>query len=208
MVTLTRLRVCAARLLAAASLACAGLSAPAASGEEPSARPESHVDRGEAIAIVSQAADGDGVHVTAAVEIALPAAEVWPVMTSCDRAPTFVPGLVSCRILERDPSGAWDIREHVSSPGWLLPNVRTVFRSEYVPNQRVSFARVAGDLSRSEGEWRLTELNGGNSTRVSYVADVNYDTMLPGFMLRSHLQDQMVRVLSALRRECMRREKR
>ncbi len=60
-------------------------------------------------------------------------------------------------------------------------------------NKPVSFARVAGDLSRSEGEWRLTELNGGNSTRVSYVADVNYHTMLPGFVLRSHLQGQMVR---------------
>lgn len=152
---------------------------------------------------MSAAANGEGVSVTASVEIPATPAEVWAVMTDCERAPAFVPGLISCRVLDRDPNGAWDVREHVSSPGWLLPNVRTVFRSEYLPHRRVSFARTSGDLAKSKGEWRLDERREAPATRVTYVAEVDYDTLLPGFLLRRHLEDQMVRVLAALRRECI-----
>ena len=164
---------------------------------------EERLRRGEAVAAVSPIADGEGVHVTAAIEVPVAPALVWSIMTSCERAPSYVPGLLSCRVVAADPAGQWDIREHVSSPGWLLPDMRTVFRSEYEPPRRVSVSRVSGDLARSDGEWRLEARNGGSHTRVTYAADVQYDTALPGFMLRRHLRDQMVRVLTALRQECI-----
>ena len=162
------------------------------------------LSRGEVLVTASRVRDAGSTKIVAAIDIALPAARVWPIMTDCERAPRYVPGLSSCQILQRDAAGAWDIREHISSPGWPLPDFRTVFRSTYEPVRRVHFVRVDGDLKRSEGDWFLQPLNGGASTRVLYVAEVDYDTWVPGIMLRDHLAAQMRRVLLALRRECVR----
>jgi uncharacterized membrane protein len=163
---------------------------------------EERLRRGEAVASVRRLDVGIGAHVSAAIDIALPVTQVWPIMTDCERAPTFVPGLKSCKILQRDTNGGWDIREHVSSPGWPLPDFRTVFRSTYELERRVRFSRIDGDLKRSEGEWLLVPRERGQSTRVIYSAEVEYDTWVPAFLLRDHLAAQMPRVLAALRKQC------
>lgn len=163
---------------------------------------ERRLSRGEILVNVKRVRIGDGAQVLAAVDIPMPSSRVWPIMTDCERAPTFVPGLASCKVLQRDAAGAWDIREHVSSPGWPLPDFRTVFRSFYEPTRRVRFSRVDGDLKRSDGEWLLLPLDGGGSTRVIYTAEVEYDTWVPAFLVRDHLATQMRSVLVALRNEC------
>ena len=64
-------------------------------------------------------------------------------MTDCDLAPKMVAKLKSCRILERDPQGRWDIREEVSQMTFM-PSVRTVYREDFEPPQRwPSTARAA-----------------------------------------------------------------
>ncbi|MEQ1754258.1 MAG: SRPBCC family protein [Micropepsaceae bacterium] len=163
---------------------------------------EDRLRRGEAVASVKRLDAGTGAQVSAAIDIALPVAQVWPIMTECERAPTFVPGLKSCKILQRDTNGGWDIREHDSSPGWPLPDFRTVFRSTYELERRVRVSRIDGDLKRSEGEWLLVPRERGQSTRVIYFAELEYDTWLPAFLLRDHLAAQMPQVLLALRRQC------
>ena len=163
---------------------------------------ERQLEQGEVVVSVRRAAVG-GAELFAAVEIPLAAAQIWPVMTNCDRAPSFVPNLVSCRILERDRDGHWDIRERISSPSWFASKIRTVFRSEYRAPKRVHFARVAGDLRRSDGEWTLTPGNKPGATRVIYQAIVDYETWLPDFVLRDQMEAQMSRTLTALRRECL-----
>jgi hypothetical protein len=163
---------------------------------------EEGLRRGEAVVNVERLEADKGVRVSAAIDIGLPAAHVWPIMTDCEGAAPFVPGLLSCRVLHRDPNGAWDIREHISSPGWPLPDFRTVFRSTYEFDRRVQFSRVDGDLKRSQGEWLLVPLERGQSTRVIYSAEVEYDTWVPAFLLRDHLAAQMPRVLIALRTQC------
>ena len=173
-----------------------------AQGAEFTPADELRLSRGEVLVDATRAPMGSGTRISAAIDVSLPAALVWPVMTDCERAPTFVPGLSSCRVLQRDAGGAWDIREHISSPGWPLPDFRTVFRSTYDPTRSVHFSRVDGDLKRSEGEWLLLPLHGGASTRIVYVAEVEYDTWAPAFILRDHLAAQMRRVLLALQREC------
>ena len=168
---------------------------------ELSAETEQRLQRGEVVVTVMRSSTGAGVQVFAVVDIPRQPHDVWPVMTDCERATKFVPGLISCKILQRDPQGAWDVREHISSPGWPLPTFRTVFRSRYEPNRRVQFSRIAGDLKRSEGEWLIVPRDGNQSTRVIYSAEVEYDTWLPDFLLRDQLAAQMPRVLLALRKE-------
>ena len=144
----------------------------------------------------------DAAAVSAVADITAAPQAVWAVMTDCDRAPHFVPDLVSCRVLERDPSGAWDVREHIIDWTWLLPNIRNVFRSDYEPPHRLRFKRVDGDLRLSEGEWRLEPLNGGSATRVYYSALLSPNSWIPASLALSSVRNDVPKIMRALRREC------
>jgi carbon monoxide dehydrogenase subunit G len=145
---------------------------------------------------------GDTVEIKASIEIAAPRAKVWAIMTDCARALRFVPGLTSCRVLERDPAGRWDIREHKISWMWFLPDVTSVFRSDYDPPRRLRFHRLRGTLKRSDGEWRLDTIDGGSATRVSYDATLAADIPVPQFMVEAALKRDIANVLRRLRHEC------
>lgn len=144
----------------------------------------------------------EAARVSAVVDIAATPQAVWEVMVDCARAPKFVPDLVSCRILERDPNGAWDIREHIIDWAWFLPNIRNVFRSDYEPPRVLRFKRVDGDMARSEGEWRLEPTNGGASTRLFYSALLLPKSWIPPSMALSSVRSDVPKILRALRREC------
>jgi hypothetical protein len=78
--------------------------------------------------------------VRGSVEIAASPSIVFAVMTDCAKALRIVRGLKSCRVLQRDPEGRWDVREHRVS--WsVLPSVRNVFRSDYVPDRSIRFVQ-------------------------------------------------------------------
>ena len=144
----------------------------------------------------------EAARVSAVVDIAATPQAVWDVMVDCARAPKFVPDLVSCRILERDPNGAWDIREHIIDWAWFLPNIRNVFRSDYEPPRVLRFKRVDGDMARSEGEWRLEPTNGGAGTRLFYSALLLPKSWIPPSMALSSVRGDVPKILKALRREC------
>lgn len=161
------------------------------------------LERGDIVVSVEGTASGDGAHVVAAIDVPMPPQVIWPIMTDCNRAPGFVPNLISCKILEQDPQGAWDVREHVSSPGLLLPNFRTVFRSDYELNRRIHFTRVAGDFRKSDGDWHLMPIHDGTATRIVYVANIDYRSWVPNSWIRDNLQKAMSKILAALRQECL-----
>jgi carbon monoxide dehydrogenase subunit G len=151
---------------------------------------------------IAPAAAGDTIEIRASIDIAAPRAKVWAIMTDCARATRFVPGLKSCRVLERDPAGRWDIREHKVSWMWFLPDVTSVFRSDYDPPRRLRFHRISGTLKRSDGEWRLAAIDNGRATRVSYDATVSADVPAPRFLVEAALKRDIAKVLRGLRHEC------
>ena len=112
----------------------------------------------------------------------------------------MVTNLKSCRILERDPQGRWDIREQVSRPTFT-PSVRTVYREDFEPNRRMTFHRTDGDLSVFDGEWRLEPH--GEAVRVTYEARVAAPFAVPGWVARLALRHDVPMALLALRREAM-----
>jgi hypothetical protein len=114
-----------------------------------------------------------------------------------------VPDLISCRVLQSDPAGRWDIREHLIDWAWFLPTVRNVFRSDYERPRLLRFKRVEGDLEKSEGEWRLEPLKGGAATRLSYSALLSPRSWIPPSLALSSVKSDVPKVLLALRRECV-----
>jgi len=131
---------------------------------------------------------------------------VWAVMLDCRLAPRMVSNLKSCRVLERDPAGRWDVREEVTK-AMLLPPVRLVFRADYDPPHGYSFHRTDGDLAVLEGTWRLEPLDGGRRTRVLYESRAALPFALPGTLARMLLREEIARALQGLKRECLARRR-
>ena len=153
--------------------------------------------------VVNVAADDRGAagRIEAAVDIPAPPPVVWRVMLNCTRAVRYVTGLESCRVIEADPAGRWDVREHKVNLLTLVPRIRNVFRSDYEPYRTIKFSRVDGDLSTLEGAWTFEPIRDGAATRLRYQARIGLSAPIPDFMVRSAIDSDLPRMLKALRQE-------
>ena len=143
-------------------------------------------------------AHGASGDVRASIEIAAPIARVWAVLVDCSGVPKLMVNVRSCRVLDHDAGGRWDIREQVTNAS-LLPAVRTVLRSDYDYPRSVRFHRIDGDFKVLEGEWRRESLDGGARTRVSYESRMTAPFAAPGFVVRGVLRKDLPRTLINLR---------
>jgi hypothetical protein len=117
--------------------------------------------------------------------LSAPVRDIWAVLTHCTRATDFIPHLESCRILDKDPSGRWDIRENVANPP-LLPRVKTILRNDYAPPHSFSYKLVSGDMRSSEGSWSI--LPSARGAKVIYSAKVEPGVSVPGFLVVSAIK--------------------
>ena len=137
-------------------------------------------------------------HVRASIDIAAPPLTVWGVLTDCARAPHIIPNLESCHIVQHDPAGHWDIREHIINWAALMPKMRTVVRTSYEAGRRMLFKRVDGDMRVSQGEWRLDPLANARATRLSYNALVAPSFPVPEFMVEHAIHEDLPNLLRAI----------
>lgn len=140
----------------------------------------------------------DAALIRAAIDIPAPPRLVWDTMIDCRNAARMVASVTRCKILSQ--GAGWDVREHVTKGGPLIPSIRNVFRSDYEPYRRIRFHRVEGDLKTMEGEWGLTPLNGGRSTRVTYENRLSVRILAPPALVRAGLRKDTPRVLENLKR--------
>jgi uncharacterized protein YndB with AHSA1/START domain len=188
------------------ALACLAVTALAAEAQTWAPGPEAAARLESGRPYVEVRADPSGATgvVRAGIDIAAPRDVVWEVVTDCELAPRMVASLASCRILERDPAGGWDVREHISRP-LILPPVRSVFRSEYQRPSKIVFRKAGGDLRVLEGEWRLEPLGGGTATRVLYEQRAGFPYRTPAALVRIGMRREVPQALLALRREALAR---
>jgi uncharacterized membrane protein len=149
------------------------------------------------VEVVADSRGAAGV-VRAGVDIAAPPVAVWRVMIDCAQVPRLMANVKSCRVLQHDPAGRWDVREQISK-GSILPGVRTVLRSDYDAPRLVRFHRIDGDFKVLEGEWRLEPLDGGARTRVTYESRMTAPFAAPGIIVRAVLRHDMPLTLANLR---------
>jgi carbon monoxide dehydrogenase subunit G len=124
----------------------------------------------------------DALVVHASIDIAATPAIVWAVIIDCNRAPKFVPNMESCRIVNRDPAGRWELRETVLNI-MLLPRIRSLSRNDFEPPRRMAFKRAGGDTRIADGEWRLEPLAKGKATRLHYSAVLALNYSVPRFLV-------------------------
>jgi len=173
------------------AVAAAALLAPvfAAAQSEPSVRIEHDAER-------------DAMMVHASIDIAASPKIVFGVISDCNRAPKFVPNLESCRILQKDPKGHWEVRETILNV-MMLPRIRAVSRSEIEPPKRFAFRKVDGDMRISEGAWRLEPLDKGKATRVHYDALFAISYPVPRFLVESAAYRDFPTLMKGVERESL-----
>jgi ribosome-associated toxin RatA of RatAB toxin-antitoxin module len=165
---------------------------------------EARLVKGDVLLAVARDQGGASGNVDAWIDIPAPPSLVWMTMNDCDNAPSFVPNLVCCKLIERDPGGAWEVREHVANPGWLLPNVRSRFRADLVADKEIRFSQIDGDFEIMEGRWSLSPI-GSEGTRLRYQARLQPRMWVPDFVVRQTIETDAPNTLRALRAEVLRR---
>jgi len=186
----------AALLLALLLVATGGL---AQSLQRPSAdwADRSSLSAGEILVNVVEAGPFRG-HVQAAIAINATPEEIWEVVTDCDKAPEFVPGVLSCERLEVLEPGRVELFRQAVKYSWYLPRLEYEFRLEYFPYEQLNFRRVSGSLKRLDGTWWL-EARGDDQTLVFYSLDLDPGFLVPKFLVRKALRKDLPKVLAALR---------
>ena len=154
-------------------------------------------------AVQAMAVAGSAASVSASMDVAASPSVVWSTLIDCANATRFMPKLISCKVLEKGPG--WEVREHRLKGGVFKPVMRNVFRADFTPGRRLAFHRVAGDWKKSEGEWRLSPIDGGKGTHVTYHTDVAVDGPVPVSWVRSAVAKGMPQSMRALRDEAVRR---
>lgn len=157
----------------------------------------SRLKKGETLVGVKQSQNQNKGTVEATILIDTPAEPIWQIMTDCDAAPTFVPGLKACRVL--DSGDDWQIIHHDVKWIWFLPEFSYVFRADYVRNRQIDFIRIRGDLREMRGSWRLETINDGKETLVHYSVYLNPGFYIPQWVVRQSLKKNLPAVLIALR---------
>lgn len=164
---------------------------------------EKRLATGEVLISVGPDETGSAALIDAVIDVPVPPRSLWTTMLDCERMKRVVEGLESCKVLERDPKGRWDVREHVINWGWLVPNIRSVFRSEFTGVEKIAFRRLEGDLTALEGHWLLKSLDRGKKTRLFYKNKIAMSLPLPAFVVRNALEADIPKTLRQLRVEAI-----
>ncbi|MDP3659840.1 SRPBCC family protein [Phenylobacterium sp.] len=155
--------------------------------------------------VTAASSAGSAASIHATMDVAAPPAVVWATLIDCEHATRFMPKLISCKVLQKDPAGRWELREHRLRGGLLKAEMRNVFRADFTAPRRLSFHRVAGDWKRSEGEWNLSPIAGGVGTHVDYRTEVAVNGPVPVALVRQAVAKGMPQAMLALRREAVAR---
>lgn len=137
------------------------------------------------------------IHAAVRVQAAVQA--VFEVMTDCAAAPSWVPHLVSCVVLESDPRGGWEVIAHEVDYGWFAPRVRYTFRASYTGSNTIRFEHVRGDFEKNEGIWSLMPLDDGAATLVTYRVQSRPKMYVPNWLYERSIRAGIPELLKALR---------
>lgn len=134
----------------------------------------------------------------------IPVDVLWQVLTDYERLETFIPNLVSSRLVYKD--GKTVRLQQVGSQqllGLRFSAQVLLELTEFRPEGLLQFRMLKGDFRRFEGSWRVRSLPDGSS--LLYELTVQGCLGMPIGLIEERLRDDLSSNLSAVEREGLRR---
>jgi ribosome-associated toxin RatA of RatAB toxin-antitoxin module len=119
--------------------------------------------------------------------------DVWRVVSDFEQFPALMPNVLSVEVVGQDGDATittWRVVLEGSEMTWDE-------RDTFVPNERITFEQVDGDLDVFRGEWTLAERDGG----VLVTLTVEFDLGIPS--LATVLNPVGVKAIDANSREML-----
>jgi uncharacterized membrane protein len=175
--------------------ALAPVAAPAQSAWLAAPPTLNRLDAGEIVVRI----EPDGKHVSAAVVIHAPAEVIWKVITDCEDAPKFMPGMKACRRLQAAPDGSWENIEREFKYSWAMPAAHDIVHTEYHKPQRIDFQRLSGSFKEEKGAWVLTTDADGVNTVLEYQFYIDLGYWVPHSLIQHSLLNELPAAMKAVR---------
>lgn len=135
----------------------------------------------------------------AAIAIAAEPQDIWQVMTDCANAPSYIPWVVYCDLVESRNDGQQEVFSQRIKFAWYLPELGHTFQLDYYPFRQIDFHRLSGHPRRFRGSWWLEPTDG--TVWVIYAVDMELGFFVPRRLAMRALRNQLPDGLRALRRE-------
>jgi len=181
-----------------AMLTCIPVAAQAPSSWVDDQTVQRQLTAGDVAVQISFDNDQSRMRVRAAVKINASPDAIWHVLTDCEHAATFIPGVKRCRRIETAPDNSWEVFEQEVKYSWFMPSVSCVIRANYKRPLQIDFKRVSGDLKEEDGAWMLIPV-APNETLLEYDVHVDPGFWIPHVLLRHSLRSELPAALTALR---------
>lgn len=144
-----------------------------------------------------------GVKVEASETLQADAATVWATLTDYNRLATFIPDMVSSRVIS--PPGAPKRVEQVADAGlfaFVMPD-HVVLLMEESPNRLIRFRSISGRVLAMSGEWQII----GDAAPVTlvYRSRIVPIAPLPPLVSEYFVEDEVKKRFEAVGREAERR---
>lgn len=146
-----------------------------------------------------------GVKVEASMQVQADAQTLWGTLTDYNKLATFIPDLVSSRIISAP--GAPKKVEQVADAGlfaFVMPD-HVVLLMEESPNQLIRFRSVSGKVLSMNGEWRI--LGDAAPVTLIYRSHVIPIAPLPPLVSNYFVEDEVKKRFEAVGQEAERRMK-
>jgi ribosome-associated toxin RatA of RatAB toxin-antitoxin module len=139
------------------------------------------------------------IKVTASVILPVQPCGAFRLMTDYDSLPKYIPGILETRheYIKDDMVKVWQTGDVKI---WFFRfKMKSLLEMHEVPDQKISFRQLEGDLDSYSGEWELQEDTQG--TRVLYMAELTFRHFMPIFLARMVLEDEIKKRFAAIARE-------
>jgi len=159
--------------------------------------------RAEAVTRVDVAQDGDVYIVDTVIIAPVPLSDAWSVLTDFDGMARFVPNLTESRIIDRSGNRVTVQQKGMARFGLFRFAFESVRELELVANEVVRSRQISGAMRTAQSQTKFLEA--GGATRITYHAELEPGTWLPGFISRGFIAHEVREQFEAIANEMVRR---
>lgn len=138
-------------------------------------------------------------YVSGKIVIKEPAARVWPILTNpFEYQGKICPHMKNLRVVADTQQMS---RLHVDVDcGLLMPLLSYVVESHYIPDSRIDFRRIDGNIKDFRGYWLLEPMADPNQCQVTYSMYIEPGFPVPQWIVREGVKMELPRTLLGLRK--------